>query len=143
MTEKIISNPGPKEIALKWIEAYNSRNTENIVLLYDDNVTNIQMPRVAGIQGKEEIRKTYDNLFRAFPDIYIKAESILEDGLLVAIEWIIGGTLKGEYAGYEPNGNKFIMRGCEVFEVMNGKIKIQRGYWDKDTMFSQLKLEKR
>jgi hypothetical protein len=32
------------------------------------------------------------------------------------------------------------MRGCEVFEVVNGRIKEQHGYWDKATMLGQLKL---
>ena len=30
------------------------------------------------------------------------------------------------------------MGGCGVFHVVNGKIKLQRGYWDKATWFRQL-----
>jgi steroid delta-isomerase-like uncharacterized protein len=133
-------NLTPKQIALKWIDAYNSHNPDAAASLYDEHVKNTQLPYENTVQGREAMRKTYENVFRAFPDIHIEAENIVEQETWVVIEWIFNGTMKGEFAGHAPNGNKFSMRGCEIFQIMNGKIFIQHGYWDKNTMFSQLNL---
>lgn len=141
MTENISLNQTPKQIALKWIEAYNSHNPDTAASLYDENVTNIQFPWGKSVQGREAMKLTYENVFRAFPDIRIEAENIIENGIWVVVEWNFSGTMKGEFAGHAPTGNKFSMRGCEIFQIVNGKIFIQHGYWDKNTMFSQLKFD--
>jgi steroid delta-isomerase-like uncharacterized protein len=141
MTENISSNQTPKQIALKWMEAYNSHNPDTAAALYNENVTNTQLPWGNPAQGREAMRLTYESVFRAFPDILIAAENIIEDGSWIVIEWNFSGTMKGEFAGHSPNYNKFNMRGCEIFQIVNGKISIQHGYWDKNTMFNQLKLK--
>ncbi len=131
----------PKQIALKWIEAYNSHNPDAAASLYEDNVTNVQLPWGKSVQGREAMRNTYVNVFKAFSDIHIEAENIVEEAPWVVVEWRFHGTMKGEFAGHAPNGNSFDMRGCEIFQVANGKIVVQHGYWDKATMFHQLKLD--
>lgn len=134
------SNYSPRQIALKWIEAYNSHNPVLATSLYDENVTNSQLPYGKPVQGRDAMRSTYENIFQAFPDINIEAENIIEHESWIVVEWIFRGTMQGEFAGHSPNNNKFSMRGCEVFQIVDGKIFIQRGYWDKDTLFSQLQL---
>lgn len=135
-----ILNLTPRLISLKWIDAYNSHNPDTATALYDENVTNTQLPYGKAVHGREAMKKTYENLFRAFPDIHIEAENIIEQDSWVVVEWIFQGTMKGEFAGHSPNENKFRMHGCEIFQVVNGKIFVQHGYWDKNSMFSQLKL---
>ena len=135
-----ILNLTPRQISLKWIDAYNSHNPDTATALYDENVTNTQLPYGKAVHGREAMKKTYENLFRAFPDIHIEAENIIEQDSWVVVEWIFQGTMKGEFAGHSPNENKFRMHGCEIFQVVNGKIFVQHGYCDKNSMFSQLKL---
>ncbi len=141
MNDNISCPLTPKQIALKWIEAYNGHNPDTIVSLYDENVTNIQFPWGKSVHGGEAMRLTYQNVFHAFPDIHIEAENIIEEGPWVVVEWNFRGTMKGEFAGHAPNGNEFSMRGCEIVQVVNERIIIQHGYWDKKTMLNQLKLE--
>ncbi|HMV44020.1 MAG TPA: ester cyclase [Leptospiraceae bacterium] len=135
-----MSNPSPKEIIHQWIEAYNSHNPEQASSLYDLNVINTQFPWGKSVQGKDAMRNTYINIFKAFPDIHIQAENILETKDWAIVEWRFSGTMKGDFAGHPPNHNVFDMNGCEMFQIANGKIIIQHGYWDKATMFTQLKI---
>lgn len=37
-----------------------------------------------------------------------------------------------------PNGRSFTLRECGFFHVTEGKIRFQRGYFDKATWFGQL-----
>ena len=79
-------------------------------------------------------------ILRAFPDGHSEIEQTFEDGEWVIVEWTFGGTMRGEFAGHAPTGRRFMLRGCELFHVTEGKIRLQRGYWDRATWFSQLEL---
>lgn len=136
----IISNQTPKQIVIKWVTAYNSHDPEAAVALYDEKVTNVQLPWEKPVQGREAMRATYFKIFQAFPDIHIEVENLLEDGTWVVVEWRFSGTMRGEFAGHLPNNHTFNMRGCELFQIVDGKILVQHGYWDKATMFDQLKI---
>ena len=129
-----------KHLAMKWIEAYNSHDTDALVSLYDVNATNLQYPWGKETRGPEAMRNTFNNVFQAFPDIHIEAKNIIAEGDWIVIAWRFSGTMKGTFSGSAPNNNSFDMHGCEMFQIANGKIRVQRGYWDKSTMFRQLKI---
>ena len=133
-----MSNQTPKEIAMKWVAAYNGHNPDAAAALYNENVTNVQLPWGKPVQGREAMRATYLKVFQAFPDIRVEVENLLEDGPWIVVEWRFNGTMRGEFAGHLPNNRSFNMRGCEIFQVIDGKILDQHGYWDKATMFDQL-----
>ncbi|MCG6167224.1 ester cyclase [Leptospira sp. FAT2] len=136
-----MNNRSPKQIAMSWIEAYNSHNPDAAISLYDENIANLQFPWGKTVQGREAMRNTYVNVFKAFPDIRIEVMNMIEQEPWVVVEWRFSGTMKGEFAGHTPNNNSFDMHGCEIFQIVNGKILVQHGYWDKETMFSQLKID--
>lgn len=137
----VIPSQSPKNIAMMWAAAYNSHDPDAAAALYDQNVTNVQMPWGKAVQGREAMRATYVKVFQAFPDIRVEIENVLEDGQWVVVEWHFSGTMKGEFAGHPPNNSQFAMRGCEIFQIVDGKILSQRGYWDKATMFTQLNIK--
>lgn len=125
---------------MMWVAAYNSHNADDAAALYDEHVTNVQLPWEKAVQGREAMRATYLKVFQAFPDICVEVENLLEDGPWVVVEWRFHGTMRGEFAGHPPNNSTFNMRGCELFQIVDGKILVQHGYWDKATMFAQLQL---
>ena len=136
-----MAHPGSnsfKHLVEKWAEAYNSHNADAIAELYHDDAVNTQIPYPSPVQGREGIRAVYKKTFQAFPDIRLEVEKLLENGDGAAIEWVFKGTMSGDFAGHPPTGRGFNMRGCEAFQFREGKIISQHGYWDKQTMFSQL-----
>ena len=75
----------------------------------------------------------YDLLcfFHAFPDNFTHVENLFEDGEWAMLEWFGGGTWRGEFGGMAPNGRSYTLRGCGFFHVPDGRIRFQRGYFDK------------
>jgi len=128
----------PKEIAMKWVAAYNSHDPDAAAELYAEDVVNVQLPWPKPVQGQKSMRTTYLKVFQAFPDIRVEVDNLLENGPWVIVEWRFSGTMCGEFAGHSPNNRTFAMRGCELFQIVAGKIAVQHGYWDKATMFDQL-----
>ena len=72
------------------------------------------------VHGKEAIRDMFASEF-AQADMVCIIENIFEDGEWGILEW------------KDPLG----LRGCGFFQIIDGKIKFQRGYWDKLSFLRQ------
>ncbi len=112
----------PKELIEKWIEIFNEGNAEKIAELYHTDAINHQIANEP-ITGKKAIREMFATEFST-ANMTCIPENIFEDGDWVVLEWI------------DPLG----LRGCGFFQVLDGKIKLQRGYWDKLSFLRQHKL---
>jgi ribosomal-protein-serine acetyltransferase len=105
----------PLDTVYHWVQSFNDANTSALASLYHGDAINHQSPNQP-VQGREAI-------IRMFEDEFSKAKMVCqivhvyEDDEWAIIEWT------------DPKG----MRGCGFFNVIDGKIKIQRGYWDKLT----------
>lgn len=103
----------PKELIVKWVEAFNKADAELISDFYADEAINYQVPNTP-IKGKEAIKEMFASEF-AQADMTCIIENIFEDGEWAILEW------------KDPLG----LRGCGFFHIQKGKIIFQRGYWDK------------
>jgi len=121
-----------------WIAAYNAHDVAQVSALYADDVTNVQRPWGKSVVGRAAMSHTFQRIFQTFPDIHIEPDNMLIDGDRIALEWRFSGTMRGEFAGHAPTGRAFHLQGCETFQIIDGKIHLQNGYWDKATMFEQL-----
>jgi len=109
----------PKEIVIKFVEYFNQVDVEGLVNLYHEDATNHQVANEP-IVGKAAIRKMFEDEFAAAEMVCI-VENIFEDGDWAILEWS------------DPLG----LRGCGFFHVIEGKIRFQRGYWDKLSFLRQ------
>ena len=128
----------PKQVLQIWVDALNAHDAYRAAEVYHDDAINIQVAADSPVHGKEAILEDFIQFFHAFPDSYTHIENLFEDGEWAIIEWIGGGTLLGEFAGIPANSKKFTLRGCGFFHITEGKIRFQRGYWDKLTWFKQI-----
>ncbi|PKL84235.1 MAG: steroid delta-isomerase [Ignavibacteriae bacterium HGW-Ignavibacteriae-3] len=103
----------PKEIVKQWVEAFNKGDAYSISELYSNDAINHQVANQP-IEGKEAIKNMFATEF-AQAGMHCIIANIFEDGEWAILEWI------------DPLG----LRGCGFFQIHNGKIVFQRGYWDK------------
>ena len=103
----------PKDILLQFVSAFNRADAEALSGLYAENAVNHQVANKP-VEGRAAIRKMFEEEFSAAKMECI-VENIYEDGEWAIMEW------------RDPLG----LRGCGFFHVMDGKIEMQRGYWDK------------
>jgi len=103
----------PKEVVEKWIKLFNEGDATGIAELYHLNAINHQVANEP-IRGKVAIKDMFIIEFKT-ADMTCIPENIFEDGEWAILEW------------KDPLG----LRGCGFFQVIAGKIKLQRGYWDK------------
>jgi limonene-1,2-epoxide hydrolase len=103
----------PKELVGRWVEAFNRADVNAIAEFYADNAVNHQVAEVP-VTGKPAIKEMFAQEFSRAA-MTCQVENIFEDGEWAILEW------------RDPLG----LRGCGFFQVQQGKIVFQRGYWDK------------
>lgn len=101
-----------RELVLKYVEAFNNVDIEKLTELYADDAVNHQVV-TDPLVGKEAIGKMLRYELLKTPMVCI-VENIFENEEWAVLEW------------KEPFG----FRGCEIFKIVEGKIKLQRGYYD-------------
>ncbi|MEL6605049.1 MAG: nuclear transport factor 2 family protein [Cyanobacteria bacterium J06614_10] len=112
----------PKEVVHAWVEAFNAGDPEKLSSYYASDAINHQVAE-SEVQGQAAIRQMFEKEF-ANAEMHCIIENIFEDGEWAILEW------------RDPLG----LRGCGFFRILNGKIKYQRGYWDKLSFLRQHKL---
>lgn len=109
----------PIELVEKWVELFNRADSDKLAELYHDDAVNHQVANEP-IIGKKAIKKMFTEDF-ATAEMTCIVENIYEDGEWAILEW------------KDPLG----LRGCGFFHIIDGKIKLQRGYWDKLSFLKQ------
>jgi steroid delta-isomerase-like uncharacterized protein len=128
----------PRDVVLAWVDAFNRRDADAAASLYHQDAINVQVSAGEPTVGQQAMREGFAYFFRAFPDNYTQMVNLFEDGEWAILEWEGGGTWRGEFAGQLGNGRSFQIQGCGFFHIVSGKIKFQRGYWDRASWFGQL-----
>lgn len=109
----------PREIIEKFVAFFNEKNALGLSELYHHDAINHQVANEP-IVGKNEIYLMFKREFEQAEMICI-VENIFEDGDWGILEW------------KDPLG----LRGCGFFHIIDGKIRFQRGYWDKLSFLRQ------
>jgi limonene-1,2-epoxide hydrolase len=100
-------------IIQNWVSLFNKGDSDAIAQLYHKDAINHQVANET-VVGQAAIQKMFENEF-AQANMTCIIENLFEDKDWVILEW------------KDPLG----LRGCGFFQIVNDKIKFQRGYWDK------------
>lgn len=112
-----------ESIALKWFEAFNQHNLEDLLSLYDDHAEHfspklkIRKPETEGfIKGKNELRIWWKDAFDRLPTLHYKVTSLTANDDRVFMEYI------------RQVENEEDMLVAEVLDIKDGKIIFSRVY---------------
>jgi steroid delta-isomerase-like uncharacterized protein len=95
----------------------------------DDGVDDMVPDRV--LRGRAAIEAYFRELFSAAPDAQFSLTRLVTGEREAAAEWRMRGTFDGAaFLGIEPTGKPFELRGVDYFEVEDGKIASNTGYYD-------------
>ena len=105
----------PRKLLLEWVDLFNEADAQGLAELYHEDAVNHQVAKDQVI-GREAIQKMFEAEFSEANMVCI-VENIFEDKEWGILEW------------KDPLG----LRGSGFFQISDGKIKFQRGYWDRLT----------
>jgi steroid delta-isomerase-like uncharacterized protein len=103
--------------------------------LFDPNVL-LSTPLPVDAAGAEGIKQAMAMLLRAFPDLHVKVEDMIEEGDKVAGRNLLTGTHRGDYLGQAPTGKVVEYREIFIFRFFGGRVAETWGVVD---VFAQLR----
>lgn len=109
----------PKDLVEAWVEAFNQGDADLIASYYADAAVNHQV-NTDPVHGKAAIHAMFQQEF-AQAEMVCVVENLFQDGDWAILEW------------KDPLG----LRGCGFFQIADGKIVFQRGYWDRLSFLRQ------
>ena len=113
-----------------YFEAVARRDIEAMAGYYDSEVV-LDLVPIGIKRGSAEYRAFFEEIFRAFPDSEFVVTRVTANADAGAVEWRMSGTFSGgPFQGVEPNGRRVDIRGCDCFEIKEGKILRNTAYYD-------------
>lgn len=118
-----IMERGFNAIAAKDLDALGATHSEDIV---EDFLV------LGPVKGKRAVRRLFEELYTAFPDLEFATERIMGVDEAVAVgQWRMKGTFTGgSFQGIEPTGRVIEVRGIDVMEVEDGLLRYNTIYYD-------------
>ena len=96
----------------------------------------IRTPLPVDATGAQAIKEVFRRLYRAFPDLHVTVEDLIEEGDKVVGRNSVTGTHQGEYIGLAPTGKSITYNEIFIFRFAGGRIAETWGVVD---VFSQMR----
>jgi hydroxyacylglutathione hydrolase len=127
------------DIARRYFEALSAHDLDAAVALWQPGARD----RIVGQQellAPHGIREYFDALFAAFPDFRLEVVELTAYRERVAVRWRASGTFAGpeRFEGFEPNGARISVEGCDVIRVREERIVGNDAYFDSGALARQL-----
>lgn len=119
----------PKEVVLASIAAYNAKDIDSLIALYQPD-GRYWDPIHQGVAGRKAIGKAIAAMFAAVPDEQLAVETLVGDDGSAVAELRSMGTLAA-------TGVPFELELTEVYEVIGGQIASCRAYFDPQQLLRE------
>jgi hypothetical protein len=120
-------------------DATNTGDVELIAKTIDELVDPdavIHTPLPIEATGAKLLKEVFGRLLRAYPDLHITVEDLVEEGDKIVSRQTVTGTHQGEYMGLPPSGRAVTYNEIFIVRFAGGRIAETWGIVD---VFSQMK----
>ena len=119
----------PNWYAKEWAERWIKGDADSFLQLFTDDCRYEDIATGYVCNGKEELRKFYEVVHTASPGLVLKLTESFCAGDDVAMEWVMSGTVTGEFPGHgKGTGKAYSIRGASIAKLKDGKIYSIRDY---------------
>ena len=125
-----MTRPEISDLIVRFQDAWDRRDVDALANFHTEDCV-VESP-VAGGQacGREAIARSYQAFFHAFPDVAIKYDEPLIDGVRVVLITRISGTDRGGFMGLQPTGRSVDFPCVLIYELEKGLIARERRIYD-------------
>ena len=124
-----------EKIVIEHVEAENARDMARVMRTYAEVAVFEDVPREVCFEGKEAIAASYQERFKAFPDMVRTIDRMTTGDQGAVTEITMSGVQKGVYAGLPPRPGVQSLRIAAHFSVNpEGLITRETVYYDALTV---------
>jgi steroid delta-isomerase-like uncharacterized protein len=124
--------------AREFFEAMATRDPERILERWHDDGVEEVLPAESVFRGKQEIRAFLAGLFASSSNLDVSVDRVVADDSRAVVEWRFRGTFDGSFQGLEPTGRKLDLRGVDILEIEDDKVRRLTAYYDASTFARQV-----
>jgi ketosteroid isomerase-like protein len=115
------ADSGPDAMARRLCRATNDHDLPGLVACFAPGYRNLTPAHPQrGFTGREQVRRNWEQIFAAVPDLTAEILSSAVDGDTAWTEW--------EHRGTRPDGSQHLMRGVVIFGVAGSLAEWARFY---------------
>jgi steroid delta-isomerase-like uncharacterized protein len=114
-----------KAIVRRFVDAVNTGDAELISKTIDELVApdaEIRAPLPIEATGAQLAKELWARLLRAYPDLHITIEDMIEEGDKVVFRNTVTGTHQGEHMGIPPTGKSVSYNEVIIVRLAGGRI---------------------
>lgn len=116
--------------ARSYFEAIARRDVDGMLEHWQEDGV-VDLVPIGILRGRDQIGEFFRELFAAFPDSEMTVTRVAADQNEVAVEWRMSARFTGEpFQGVEATGRRFELRGFDLMELEEGKVKGNTAYYD-------------
>lgn len=128
----------PEDVARSVFEAMSRHNLDVLGELIPPDGVDDFVP-VGEFRGPEAIRGFWAEMFAAFPDFSVTIDRIVSGDSTAVVQWRASGTFTGgAFQGIHPTGRPVELRGVDVMDISEGKIRRNTIYFDGAALARQI-----
>jgi steroid delta-isomerase-like uncharacterized protein len=130
-----------KATVRRFCNAMNTNDAEIIAKTIDELVEPdalIRTPLPIAATGAQGLKEVFARLLRAYPDLHITIEDLVEEGDKVVMRDTVTGTHQGEYMGIPPTGKSVTYNEIFIARLAGGRIAETWGVVDVLSQMKQL-----
>jgi steroid delta-isomerase-like uncharacterized protein len=130
-----------KAAVRRFCDAVNTGDAELISKTIDELVAPdalMRTPLPIEATGAQLAKEVFARLLRAYPDLHITIEDVIEEGDKVVFRNTVTGTHQGEYMGVPPTGKSVIYNEIFIARFAGGRIAETWGVVDVLSQMRQL-----
>ena len=125
-----VQTQAPVEVARAIFDALAKRNLDDAVAHVAEDAVD-DFVAIGRFEGRDAIRRFFDELLTAFPTFEIGVERVVGDDAIAVVQWHAAGEFTGgPFLGVEPTGKHVEIRGVDVMEISDGIVRHNTIYYD-------------
>ena len=128
------------DLVKEWLDAMNEHNVDRMSSLCTKDAVGDEVADPPPAQGRDQIAKSYQELFKGFSDCKAEILNVFSDKNQVLAEVRWSGTNRADFRGTPATGRFVDIRIAYVFKVEKGKIASITEYYDGATVATQMGL---
>jgi ketosteroid isomerase-like protein len=82
----VLAVPAPRDVVQSMFDAFNRHDAAALTALYAGNAR-LSSPDFCALRGKNDVERTYNDLFKTFPDVRDDVDSMIATGDRVAVRF--------------------------------------------------------
>lgn len=129
------------EAVQEHVRRENAHDLPGVMATFGDRARYDDEPWGEHHRGRDAVRRYYEDLLAALPDLHIQIEHQVAAEEGVVLEVRIGGTHLGPWRGLPPTGRRVDFPLCAVYSFdETGRLAGERIYYDRGSVLQQVGL---